>query len=234
MKNALTYIESHKQKLLKHAFIASLRTPEPDLRRAMSFAPFGMFWVLSFQDIIKINAKMSQDPTIREFIESHVKEDTGHQEWFFEDIKNSLGAEDLDIRWLFSAQNLPTREISFALASEVYHMGHEPLRLVLIESLEAAASVYLGSISQFFIESGHGQRLKYFAPSHLDVESEHEIFSDEAALRIRSIQLAPEASEQAEAMVDRIFAAFHRFGDFLLEQRHVPLPAREHGTSSPE
>ena len=124
MQETLAAIEACSRRLEGHRFFQSLQRHEPDLRRAVAFAPAGTFWVMTFQDILRMNVDLARDPTVRRIIAQHLAEDSGHQEWFLEDLRTAFGCEPTSIRWLFSEQTRKVRELSFSLASEVFrHPG---------------------------------------------------------------------------------------------------------------
>lgn len=219
MQYIKAHIESRARMLEQHGFFATFAQPEPDLERAMAFAPMGMFWVLAFQDIIRINVERAHEPFVRALLQQHQAEDSGHEDWFFEDVEGVYGKQEFGARWLFSPANREVREVSYALASEVYMVTDDRLRLVLVEALEAAANVYFAHFSRFLVASGHAGRLKYFAGVHLQEESAHQMHENDVAVRIAGIVLSEEGRITARAMVDRMFDAFGRLADSLLSLR---------------
>lgn len=217
MQQVLAYIEQWTKRLAEHPFFLSLR-PEPDLKRAMTFARSGVFWVFTFQDIIRFNAELARDPEIRELLGQHQAEDAGHEEWFLEDLELIFGDAPTNVRGLFSAQNAGIRAGSFALAGEVFRIADDRLRLVLVEALENAAGLFFSRVSQNLAESGHAQKLKYFAGIHIEAEAAHEMH-DEHKVDIQSIALPPQLRGEAEALVDRMYASFFKIADVMHEHR---------------
>jgi hypothetical protein len=78
---------------------------------------------------------------------------------------------------------------------------------------------------------GKSDALKYFSFSHLEVEKSHEVFEKGMAGKIDAIYFAPELREEAEAMVDRCYAAFDSMFQALSEPQYVAPAAmnRERG-----
>ena len=73
--------------------------------------------------------------------------------------------------------------------------------------------------------------LKYFSFSHLAVEKQHEIFETEMDTRLSTLQLSPQISEEAYAVVDRTYAAFSSLFDGLLKSL-TPMQAVSLQTST--
>lgn len=223
MKLAREQISGKSDHLATHPFFARL-TPENDLRRALRFGPPATFWVMSFQDVIRLNAERTEDPAIRRLVEQHLKEDTGHEQWFLDDLKAAFGEEPGSIRWLFSEENLRVREVAYSLMAEVFRARDDRLRLLLLEVLEAGAAIYFGFLSRFLAASGHAGKVKYFAGVHLEAEAGHEMHGEEQKDRLDAIALPPELRDEADALIDRMYAAFWLLGDALLEQIERKTP----------
>jgi hypothetical protein len=215
MRQTLAEIAQAAERLRSHPFFSRLR-PDADLRKMLAFAPSGTFWVMSFQDIIFMNAELTTDPVIRSLVERHRQEDTGHEHWFLADIASVFGAAPTRIDWLFSEQNRQVRTVAYALASEVFHIQDDVLRLVLLEVLEAAAGVYFAAISSALTAAGHAGSLKYFAGEHLTAEADHEMHG-ESNNQIETMSLSVVQRGQAKLLIDRMFARFFQLGDALLE-----------------
>jgi hypothetical protein len=218
MRATLAYVDAWSRRLEGHRFFQSLQRTEPDLRRAVAFAPAGTFWVMTFQDILRLNVELARDATVRRMLAQHLAEDSGHQEWFLEDLRTAFGYEPSSVRWLFSEGNRKVRELSFGLASEVFRIGDDRLRLVMVEVLEAAAGIFFGNISRFLRRSGHASKLKYLAGVHIDAEEGHEMHGDAQRAELEAMALPPELSAVAMLMVTRMFEAFVRLADAFAEQ----------------
>src|SRR5690606_34603272 len=96
-------IQLHLGELLAHPFLAEMK-PHPELSRAMAFAEVLAPWVLTFQDLIRINATRARDPEVRKVLAQHAKEDRGHEAWFLEDLDVIFGPRVRDLRWLYSPE----------------------------------------------------------------------------------------------------------------------------------
>lgn len=220
MRQIAARIEDWTKRLEEHPFFRSLQ-PEPDLRHAMDFARSGVFWVFAFQDIIRLNSELARDPAIRQILQQHQTEDAGHEEWFLQDLEMIFGEAPTNIRWLFSDATFRIRAGSFALAGEVFRVTDDALRVILVEVLESAAGFFFGRVSQFLAESGHAAKLKYFAGVHLDAEAAHEIHDQVDGPALQSMVIPPHLRDDAEELVDRMYAAFWQLADAMFEHRHA-------------
>jgi hypothetical protein len=219
MKLIQLHIARKQAEFAGHPFFSQLETslafPE-----ALSFAPGLTFWVMAFQDVLRLNERFTRDPELRKIARHHRAEDSGHHHWFLDDLEN-IGANDNDIRWLFGKQHAETRDAAYALMAEVYRASDDRLRLVLLMTLESAGHIFFERSAKVVERVGKSDALKYFSFSHLEVEKNHEVFEKEMARKIDAIYLAPELREQAEAMVDRCYAAFDSMFEALSEPQYV-------------
>ena len=182
----------------------------------LAFAPAGTFWVMTFQDIIVMNAELTVDPMIRSLVERHRDEDTGHEHWFLADLERVFGTQPTSVLTLFSSETRPVRAVSFGLAAEVFNIQDDVLRLVFLEVLEAAAGVYFAGISRALSLAGHADKLRYFAGDHLQAEASHELHGA-ASTPIEAIILSPGQRKAAKDLSDRMFGRFADLGNALLE-----------------
>src|SRR6185437_11009383 len=120
---------------------------------------------------IRVNARLAATPEAKAALEQHAREDSGHEQWFLDDLREAFGEEPRDVRWLFAPKHAAVREVAFRLMSEVFTAGDDRLRLVLVEVLEAGAGAYFDAISAYLRRSGHAGRLKYFGGLHLAAEA---------------------------------------------------------------
>lgn len=209
MKVVREHIGANLEELVAHPFFTEMK-PHPELARALAFAEVLAPWVMTFQDLTRINASRAEDPEIRRTLEQHAREDRGHQEWFLEDLDLIFGERVRDVRWLYAPELDVTREESLAIASEVFHIDDDRLRVIFVEALEAAAGAFVERVYRQSRESGDRGVLKYFGQIHAEAESGHEMFEDES----RDEEVLPEEIRaQALPLVARIFGAFSRMAD---------------------
>src|SRR6476646_11083095 len=118
MKLVEAHIAKKQAEFANHAFFSERRMGA-GLWGALSFAPDLTFWVMAFQDILRLNASLTRDPQMRKIVRHHRAEDAGHERWFLDDLA-AMQISAPDVRWLFGDRHSPTRDAAYALVSEVY------------------------------------------------------------------------------------------------------------------
>lgn len=217
------HITTLKQQLNQHTFFTQLHQ-QRELSSALAFAPSAAFWVLSFQDMIRLNAQRAKNPEIKEILEQHVSEDAGHEEWYFEDLRALYGELFAQPKDLFSLRNLDARGTAFSIVSEMFHIEDDYLRLVFVEVLEATAEVFFENVSLYLRASGDYQKLKYFGATHQKAESAHEMFEAHIKQRTNAFTFTSSQREAARNLVERTFMHFKVLFDQFEERLHAPLP----------
>jgi hypothetical protein len=229
MKLVEMHIERRQEEFSLHPFF-SLLGRDFDLSEMRSFAPDLTFWVMTFQDILRLNARMTTDVELRKIVRHHWAEDAGHERWFLEDLA-MLQASEPDVTGLFGKKHRPTRDATYALVSEVFRAQDDRLRVVLIMTLESAGHIFFERVADH-VSTLDAAALKYFSHSHLEVERNHEVFEREMAAKIAAMEFPPKLRRQAIDLVDRCYLAFGSMFDAFCPaelrtgaQLFGPLPA---------
>lgn len=230
MKVVLEHIEAKQANFAKHPFFAELRLDRP-IEQIASFAPRLAFWVMSFQDILRLNEQMVNDPVLKRIARHHRDEDLGHERWFLEDIAKLTGGP-LTISALYGRASASTRDAAYRLITEVYRAVDDRLRIVLVLVLESTGHVFFGRTATLTNAATQSpQKLKYFSDFHLHIEQAHEVFESEIEQQILNIPMPPQIVEEALALVDRAYAAFdtmfHGLRDELSQRRDKPTEAQQ-------
>jgi hypothetical protein len=213
VKQIEVHVAKKQAEFLQHAFFTEDRLGS-DLRGVLSFAPDLTFWVMAFQDVLRLNASLTRDPQIRRIVRHHRAEDAGHERWFLDDLA-AMQVPAPDVRWLFGERHTPTRDAAYALMSEVHRASDDRLRLVLVKTLESAGHVFFGRVAAAVERAGWSKALKYFSFSHLEVEKNHQVFEDEIAETVSSMRLEPGLRSEGKRLVDRCYTAFGAMFDAL-------------------
>lgn len=221
MKVVLEHIATRQEVFAAHPFFEDLKQDRP-VEQIMAFAPRLAFWVMTFQDVLRLNAHFITDPNLKRLAIQHRSEEVGHDRWFFEDIQELTGKQ-LSVSALYGRAHTSTRDATYALISEVYRPVDDRLRIAMVLTLEATSHIFFGRTAVLASAKGCGQRLRYFSDFHVQVEQQHEVFEEEMERRLRSMELPPELRTQATALVDRAYAAFDLMLQGLRTEINAPI-----------
>jgi hypothetical protein len=213
MKLVEAHIGKKQAEFARHEFFSDSRLGT-GRGSVLSFAPDLTFWVMAFQDVLRLNASLTKDPKLRKIVRHHRAEDAGHDRWFLEDLA-AMQIPAPDVRWLFGERHTATRDCAYMLVSECYRTTDDRMRLVLVKTLESAGHVFFGQVAAAVEKAGWTKLLKYFSFSHLEVEKNHEVFEAEIARTVSAIRLEPKTRAEAKALVDRCYIAFTTMFDAL-------------------
>jgi hypothetical protein len=217
MKHVQDHIADKQSQFAEHQFFKSMGRCE-SVPQFLEIVSDLSFWVMSFQDILRLNEERVKDPYLRRLAKHHRIEDRGHELWFLEDVSSLHQETKCDIRNLFHQKKTSIRDASYAIISEVFNTDDERLRIILLFTLESTGHIFFEKAAQFVQDNGYTDRLKYFSNHHLEVEKAHAIFEDAMEKEFLSMLLSAEKRSAALALIDRVYAAFTQMFDSLLEQ----------------
>lgn len=213
MHEILSYIEDRKRGLRHHPFFELLERDEP-LERILPFIPLSGFWVMTFQDALRLNAEGLRDSPLERIARHHLSEDAGHDIWYLDDLRLTFGTYPT-LPEIFSEEYRACREASFAIISESFGSPTDAARITFLLTLESTGQVFFPHVVEYFRRAGVEPALKYFAQTHLDVERDHELVDERMLQELSRIDLSAETTLQCLATVDRCYAAFEKlFGSF--------------------
>jgi len=171
------------------------------------------FFVMCFQDVLRLVTENMSDPTLVSVARTHELEDKGHDHWFLHDLRH-LGVVT-NVEGLFGPDHQVARDISYELTAEVLRAKSDWSRLAVVLSLEAIGGEFFQRIVGFLARIGSGEGLKYFARGHLQVEQAHDLFRAKGAAPVLSAVLDEAERTAAIATAGRVFGAMTRFADSL-------------------
>lgn len=207
MKTVETYIESKQIDFEKHVFFDLLKQMST-LKEIGSFVPELTFWVMTFQDILRINEQRIRDPLLKKIARQHRSEDAGHDKWFLYDV-HYMGIEGSDhLAWLYNKKTQAIRDASYAIMSESFNLDDDVLKIVLLLVLESSAHAFFTATVDQLKKIGEDHNLKYFSSHHFDVEMLHTMFEFNQ-------ELSESTRVKATAMIDRCYVAFYQMFDAL-------------------
>jgi DMATS type aromatic prenyltransferase len=233
MNRVLEHIARKKQELARLPLFAFTQDRDIEPRQRLGFAPCLAPMTMGFADLMVFGLRdESSRDRLQQQLNAHTSVDDRHWELFMRDL-DTLGLNELlsingALKQLWGEHNAKTRQLIYRLMALVH--GASPiLRLVILETVEAAADVAFSQFRQVgreFTEKT-GKALSYFGEPHQDKEDEHEAMAENSIRAlISSYAWAPEEEERALELADEVSASFAEMGAELLA---YALKARETG-----
>lgn len=220
VKDIEKYIQDKQQSLTDHGFFGVLARVD-SLGGLNCFVPLLTFWVMTFQDILRINEAKVRDPFLKKIARHHRLEDAGHEKWFLHDEKymsqvvGSVSCQEDGIGWLYGKESQPIRDAVYSIASEIYKIDDELLNIVLLLTLESSGHVFFERVADQAKAVGEDDNLKYFSSHHLEVELAHALFEKEMEKKLHERGVAASTLDNAISMIDRCYVAFSAIFDEL-------------------
>lgn len=217
MKTIQEYIKNKQVEFADCPLFNHIRKRLP-LQQTMGFAPYLTFWVMTFQDILRLNETLTENPKLREFAHHHREEDSGHERWFLEDLEVMFDTEKLTIEWLYGPSCSAIRDCSYTIIAELLKAESDQQRTVLLLALESTSQVFSKEITSYIYDMGYAEKLNYFSKTHFDAENEHAMYEEESEQQLHAIKLTPQEREKAFALIDQVYAISHIIADTSLKQ----------------
>ncbi|MCC5669072.1 hypothetical protein LC653_35745 [Nostoc sp. CHAB 5784] len=206
MKTVDNYIIQKQIQLARHPLFNQI-TRENSLESIKLLAQYLSFWVMSFQDVIRINEMQITDSEIRKVAHHHLVEDMGHEQWFLSDLQE-MKVEEPNLKLLYSRDYIFTRDATYAIMSEVFRASSDIERIALIMSLESTGHIFFEYTARLVKQVSYSSHLKYFSIHHLDVENNHEIFEQKMQDFLNRIHISEDEEKRICDIVDRVYQAF--------------------------
>ncbi len=214
MKIIQQYLDQKQEKLISNSLFDKLKMRESNLEDFAGLAHNISFWVMSFQDLLRINLSQITDKECYELSQQHLMEDMGHEKWFLHDLK-AMNVEQPNLQTLYSKPHTAVRDATFSLMSEVFRTTYDYERIIMILTLESAGHVFFECVADLVEKNNWNPSLKYFSKYHLDVEKSHDIYEKKIQLYLNNIQLNHQQENNLLNMIDRMYKAFSIMFDGL-------------------
>ena len=217
MKTVQAHIALKQKAFENHHFFDVLKQLK-SLKEFDYFVPELTFWIMTFQDVLRLNEERITDPHLKMIAHHHRTEDAGHELWFLHDRSylSNKASNDVDIRWLFGKETRPMRDPAYAILAEIYKSESEWLNIVLLFVIESSGHVFFEKVADQVDKTGEGSELKYFSRSHLDAERSHAMFQVEDEHTLYAAPLPAKIRQDAIQLVDRCYDDFHKMFDGLV------------------
>ena len=112
------HIREHQARFSGHRFFSHLKG-KTSVQQAMGFAPDLSFWVLTFQNVLRLNETRVESDELRRLARAHRIEDAGHDRWFLEDLAALRSPRGCNAAFLFSRKHVTTRDAAYDILGEV-------------------------------------------------------------------------------------------------------------------
>ncbi len=215
-------VERERQDLSRHELFRRLRE-EASLEDVRSIAPRVAFFVMAFQDVLRLVTEKTSDPVLRQLARAHQLEDAGHDHWYLRDLE--ILELSTDVASLFSRDARAIRDVSYHQIAEAIAAESDVSRFAVVLCLEAAGVEFFSAMVDGLDRLGRAQGLLYFSKRHQDVEASHEIFEDRRQAEIDALLVPSTAAPEVVRAVVRTFDTMRTLADELA--RHVHVPVRE-------
>lgn len=214
-------IATHRDAFSSHAFLSRLEGSST-LDQFKRFAPRVAFFVMCFQDVLRLVHSCSTQPAIREMARVHALEDKGHDLWYLDDLQR-LDAS-VSVAWLFSDEHQLTRDVAHGQIARVLAAEFDETRLAVALSLEAVGAECFGRAIGLLERLGESDGLQYFARKHQAIEQGHQVFEHESQSQLAAVTV-PDAArgEVLEAITSTFEGMATLLSDLL---RAIDAPAR--------
>lgn len=222
MQEVLKYIDEEKVRLAAaplFRFMSDARLSPAD---RLGFAPCLTPWVMGFADLNKcvFRSKNPADQT-QQIINAHTHVDDSHWRMFVKDLSLLAFPDTIEVssmlRLLWGDETEACRRVVYGL-TQLFGSASSELRLVLIESVEAAGAVSFHAAVQTAREfrAQTGKELLYFGEVHEALESGHAMGTENVEGLLAAIELTPAQRAEARTLVRSVFALFESMLDALL------------------
>jgi len=217
MKTVQAHIDSKQKEFANHRFFDVLKQLK-SLKELGYFVPELTFWIMTFQDVLRLNEERITDPHLKKIAHHHRLEDAGHELWFLHDRSylSNKASNDVDILWLFGRETRSMRDPAYAILAEVYKSDSEWLNIALLFVVESSGHVFFERVAEQVEKTGEERKLKYFSRSHLDAELAHALFDVEEEHTLYATPLPANIRHDAIQLVDRCYDDFNRMFDGLV------------------
>ncbi|MBD2533306.1 hypothetical protein H6G97_28555 [Nostoc flagelliforme FACHB-838] len=214
MDTIKNYIKKKQGDFEQHPFFDKI-TKSDSLDALSSVAERISFWVMIFQDVLRLNEARFVDPNLSQVAKQHRLEDGGHNVWFLEDL-NKLNTQEPKLTSLFQDDHILIRDAAYALVSEVLEVRNDYERIALLLSIEGTAHSLFENTAVFCERIGYSKILKYFSYNHFNAEDNHESLMDDGLeATLNNIHLSQDEHKGIFEVIDHTYEAFTSMYDGL-------------------
>jgi len=203
-------IQDHRQRISQHPFLVRV-TRSVSLAEIQPALPAFSFWIMSFQDVLRVSEERATGAEVRQFIRNHRAEAVGQDKWFVCDLLK-LEGQLPDLLALFGARHTMSRNASYALLAEAYNARSDLNRLLLIQSAQVLNALLLSEMTTFMGRARVKPELRYFSDANAVRGTNNE--AERIAFEYLSgLNLSPLSHAATRTLVERVGNAFKEMLD---------------------
>jgi len=206
MKTIKEYIASRQQLVTQHPILLNIQH-EGTLQQALQGLPNLAFWMLGFQDMLRISILRIQAAEERNLAHCYFLEMNNSVRWFIHDLTR-LGGPFPSLLEVFSEENKDTRCATYGLLSEVFATGSDHERLVLVMAATAIARAFQSSMAALTAREGVLVPLRYFSRRDQPISPSQEAVIAQGALILESLTLSDLERAVGRHLVNRVYDTF--------------------------
>jgi len=207
MQTIQNYLVNKQFQFTQHQFFQHL-TDDTTLEQFASVASHLSFWVMSFQDVLRLTEERITHDKIYHIVRKHRLAQSGHQDWFISGVKD-IESKMLTLRSIYSRNYATTRYATYAIMSEVFQARNDYEYIALLLTLESTSNIFLGFTADFVDTVSYSNSLRFCSNYHLEFERNYTFFEAKLKDYFAEVQLAENEEENILKMIDRVYNAFN-------------------------
>jgi hypothetical protein len=198
-------IDARRLLLDEHPLLLRRLAQPINVEQARVIAQGVAFFVMSFQDVLRLIACRVRDPALAELARVFEVGERGHDRWYLRDLKR-LGTE-LDAAWLFGAFHQATRDAAYEIVSAALGARFDESLISLLLALEASGQDFFPKMVQALAPFQTEQPFEFFGRRHLAAEAGHDPFDADSGVLPAELGVPLEAVCEIRQVVERVFGA---------------------------
>jgi len=218
MRSILDAVDRVAADFAEHSFLVSLDYAA-SLERLRRFVPGLTFWVLAYQDVLRLHEEMARDPLVRRVATTLRQNERGDDATFLSDM-HLLGSE-LDLRSAFGREHVHVRDGAYALTSELFRAETEHARLAVLLVVAAESAVLRAKLGRFAERIAYREPLRWI-PRPRPGASGQRLWDLELQADLASVILPTRTRAEALRVVERSDAALRKIMDHLARLARRP------------
>ena len=217
-------IAHHADHLNQHPLMKYFTNNHHVNSSSFAFVPKMAFFVLGFKDILATAYTPDPQTSLDKSLNTHCEEDSHHWKWFLEDLdtlskhhlidgKRKFTAEAF-IEETWSSSAYVVRQHTYDIISLLSNGCNAEKKLLIIECLEAAFSVFITNLTNMTQRAGLYNSLRYFGREHHMDEAQHSMGSWLEGNKEDEANNNDSLDVETLAIINTIFLGFNQMFDY--------------------